>query len=120
MLVLLVDNNLDMVMMMRQVLEFEGHDVIVGRGGREALQLLAQTIPDIIISDLLMPDIDGFELLKHVRQTSAWAHLPFIIVSGNVYEAERALEQGADAYIPKPFKVENLRLAMEKAKSQGS
>ncbi len=118
MLILLVDNSVEMATMLQQMLELEGHEVIVGRNGREGLQLLEQAhaLPDMILSDLAMQEMDGFEFLSHVRQSPEWSHLPFIAVSGNLSEAERAVSQGANDYLDKPFRIQRLRDVLKKWK----
>jgi CheY-like chemotaxis protein len=111
MLILLVDNNAEMSAMLQQMLEWEGHQVIVGRSGRDGLQLLSRMnpLPDMILSDLLMPDMNGFEMLEQVRHTPAWANLPFIAVSGDQSKAELAVAQGANDFLDKPFRINQLR-----------
>jgi CheY-like chemotaxis protein len=120
MLILLVDNSVEMATMLQQMLELEGHDVIVGRNGREGVQWLEQvdTLPDMILSDLAMQEMDGFEFLAQVRQTPEWAHLTFIAVSGNIIEAERAVAQGANDYLDKPFRINKLRDILKKWQPQ--
>ena len=116
MLILLVDNSIEMATMLQQMLELEGHEVTVGHNGREGLRVLESsvTLPDMILSDLLMNDMDGFEFLAHVRNTPAWANLIFIAVSGNLSEAERAVSQGANDYLDKPFLINRLREVLKK------
>lgn len=120
MLILLVDNSIEMATMLQQMLELEGHQAIVGRNGREGLELLEQSdsLPDMILSDLAMQEMDGFEFLAHVRQTPEWAHLTFIAVSGNIAEAERAVDLGANDYLDKPFRINKLRDILKKWQPQ--
>ncbi|MFN8372193.1 MAG: response regulator [Anaerolineae bacterium] len=116
MLILLVDNSIEMATMLQQMLELEGHEVLVGRSGREGLRLLQENsaLPDMILSDLAMQDMDGFEFLAHVRQHPSWMPLIFIAVSGNLAEAERAVDLGANDYLDKPFRIQKLRELLKK------
>ncbi len=72
--------------------------------GRDAVNKIAARMPDIVITDVEMPEMDGFELTKHIRQNPATAHVPVIIISGNNDEyADRAKEAGADFVLGKPY-----------------
>ncbi|NWF69642.1 MAG: response regulator [Chloroflexi bacterium] len=112
--ILLLENTPDMALMLRQALEMEGHEVTVGYNGRQGLDLLAQFTPHLILSDLKMPEFDGFEFLDYIRSSPQWAHLPFIAVSGNLAEAQRAVEAGANDYLSKPFHLDTLRAKLDK------
>lgn len=112
-LILLVEDNTDMLMMLSQVLEWGGYQVIAARGGNEALDQLNRVnpLPDLIISDLSMPDLDGFALLETVRQSASWKKIPFIIMSAHssLEERRRALMRGADDFLVKPFNLEDFQ-----------
>jgi CheY-like chemotaxis protein len=80
--IFIIDNHYEMAAMLGQVLQLEGHQVQLGASGREALNLLEHTLPDVIISDLRMPDGDGLQLIDALRQEPAWRHIPVIMMSG--------------------------------------
>ncbi len=84
-----------------------GYDVqvLMAENGRVALDLMAQQCPDLIISDIMMPELDGFELLNHVRQNSAWVHIPvvFITAKGAKKDIHKGRTSGANLYLTKPF-----------------
>jgi CheY-like chemotaxis protein len=111
--VLLLEDNPDMLMMLAQVLEWGGYEVIMGRDGNEGITLLQQAnpLPKVIISDLSMPDMDGFGLLRYVRNTPEWAEIPFVIMSAHSSPDDRrnALNQGADEFLVKPFSLEDFQ-----------
>lgn len=84
--------------------------------GREALELMNKVIPDLIISDVMMPDMDGLELCQRIKNTPATCQIPFIILSakGNMEQQTEGYEVGADAYIAKPFHVSHLLVRIRK------
>jgi two-component system KDP operon response regulator KdpE len=83
-------------------LKTNGYNPIVARTGEQAKSMFSSHCPDLIVLDLGLPDIDGIEVIDHVRQ---WSQIPIIIVSARDKEAEKvkALDMGADDYITKPF-----------------
>jgi len=112
-LILLVEDNADMLMMLSQVLKWGGYEVIAGRSGQEGLNLLdgSHQLPDLIISDLSMPDMNGLEFLDAVRGNSAWMNVPFVIMSAHSSsdEANEALAHGADDFLVKPFNLDDFQ-----------
>lgn len=109
--ILLVEDNPEMRMMLCDLLEWGGHSVTAERSGEDALAALAGGAqPDVIISDLKMPGMDGLALLHHVRQNQEWAHIPFIMMSGNLTDShlDHAPSLGIDGLLPKPFDLETL------------
>lgn len=112
-LILLVEDNPDMLMMLTQVLKWGGYEVIAGRSGQEGLDQLDATnhLPDLIISDLSMPDMNGLEFLDAVRSNPAWTHVPFVIMSAHSAsdEANEALAHGADDFLVKPFNLDDFQ-----------
>jgi CheY-like chemotaxis protein len=86
------------------ILDLEGFDVIEAENGREGLNLLAASPPDVILSDLMMPEMDGYELLEATRAHPAWARIPFLVLSarGEQEAVDRAIELGASHYLRKP------------------
>ncbi len=84
--------------------------------GREAVELMTRVVPDLIISDIMMPDMNGLEVCNIVKNTPATCHIPFIILSARSTEEQKmeGYEAGADAYIPKPFRSEHLLIRIRK------
>jgi CheY-like chemotaxis protein len=103
--VLIADDNSASCKLLRALLEADGHAVIVAADGREALELLERYPVDAIISDLLMPNLDGFRLCREIRQDSRWHRTPFICYTAiycSLDDEKLALDLGADAYLRKP------------------
>lgn len=115
--VLLAEDNLTLLENIALELEFRGYQVLQASDGRGALDILRTGIqlPDIIISDIAMPDIDGFQFLEHLRSEPAWNGIPFLFLTAfNSPNSVRiSKELGADDYIVKPFQADDLVLAME-------
>jgi two-component system KDP operon response regulator KdpE len=101
-LALVVDDEIRITTMMRMNLESEGLRVVTAANGREALDHLREEMPDIIILDVMMPGMDGFETLRRIRTAS---QVPVIMLTAKDEEADRikGLELGADDYVGKPF-----------------
>lgn len=113
--VLLVEDEQELRFLIKNVLK-DQYVVYEAGSGLEALAFLNKTIPNIIISDVMMPDMDGLELCRTLKQTPAMAQIPFIILSARGSEDHKAegYELGADAYIPKPFQINYLLVRIRK------
>ena len=97
--------------LVERVLTYDGHEVVRAKDGRTALGLAAKQRPDVVLMDLLLPDVNGFEIARRMRQVPALAQVPIIAVTGlwSNGERERALSEGFAGFIEKPFTLETLR-----------
>src|ERR1700675_747649 len=113
--VLVVDDEEGMREFLTVLLEKQGHRVIVASDGEQALQLVAEQTPDLVISDLRMPNVDGIGLLAGIRKQ--YPELPVILVTAYASSDStiQAMRLGADDYITKPFRIDEIRLVVEKA-----
>src|SRR6202045_1525580 len=104
---LLIEDDPNIVDLIRSNLAVRGFDTIVSTDGRQTLQLLETEEPDIVLLDLMLPEADGFELCRQIRERSSVA---VIVVSARGGERDKvtALNMGADDYMTKPFSVEEL------------
>jgi DNA-binding response OmpR family regulator len=104
-------------------LRIEGMNPVRAPGGREAIELLGTGSFDAVILDIMMPDVDGYEVLRHIRATQATATLPVIFLTAKSTPAdiEKGLAMGANYYVTKPFSglelVRKVRLCLEDGKS---
>jgi len=100
--ILVVDDERRMIGFIRMNLELEGHFVLEAHNGYEALEVLRKDLPDIVLLDVMMPELDGFETLRMMREIS---DIPVIMLTARGEEDDRVfgLELGADDYITKPF-----------------
>jgi two-component system CheB/CheR fusion protein len=107
---LLVDDVEDAVLVMQSLLEMYGADVLVATGARQALQILGSEQVDLLISDISMPDMDGYGLLREVRKMPRYATLPAVAVTGLGREQDiaAAREAGFSAHLGKPLSVDRL------------
>lgn len=110
--ILLVEDNAAMQMLLCDMLIFGEHTVDAGRTGLEALDVLQKsaTLPELIISDLNMPRLDGIGLLEAVRQDPRWKQIPFVIMSANIHD-ERLTDdilREVNGILPKPFSLDDL------------
>jgi class 3 adenylate cyclase len=83
----------------------EGHDVLVAADGKEAIATLATASCDVLLLDILMPDMDGFEVLERIKADPDLRHIPVIMISGleDIESVVRCIEMGAEDFLPKPF-----------------
>ncbi|GCD78212.1 MAG: PleD family two-component system response regulator [Thermaurantimonas sp.] len=110
--VLIIDDQPVMRKLLEQFLK-DKYEVIALENGREALEWMYDgNIPDVVIADLNMPEIDGFEYIKRVRESAFFQDIPLIVLSGEDSSAERikCLKLGANDYLIKPFNPEELAL----------
>ncbi len=114
-LILVVDDHKDIVWLMTQTLSDE-YQVTQAFTGEEALQLVQQQTPNLIITDLMMPGINGLELIDQLKQDRFTKHIPLIIVSAKISEKEQTegLQRGANAYLTKPFSPEVLHSVVDR------
>ncbi len=113
--VFVVDDEPDVVELIETVLELEGYEVETETSGRRALARMLQAPPDLVLLDLMMPDLDGMELLKLLRAQPQGADVPVIIVSARTGQLDQigSLQLGANAYICKPFSNRDLLAQVE-------
>lgn len=112
--ILIVDDEQSYRQLLTLVFESDGHSIRSAANGREAVQLVAAEAPDVIISDVRMPDMDGIEMLREVRKTHADLGVVFMTAHASVESAREAFKLGADDFITKPFDVEELKLIVKR------
>ena len=112
--ILLAEDNHDILEVMREILEGEGYRVTCARNGAEAYRAFERETPDLIVSDVMMPQMDGFTLLRTVRAHAAGAAVPFLFLSARTEAAAttQARVLGADDYLFKPFDADDLSVAV--------
>jgi two-component system cell cycle response regulator DivK len=113
--VLYIEDNFDNMTLVRRVLEIEGYEVIAAMTGLEGLAKAQQTRPDIIITDINLPDIDGYEITNSLKKDKATAHIPIIAMTANVMQKDRdnVFGAGCDGYIAKPIDIDELPIQIE-------
>lgn len=108
--ILVVEDEKDLRLNLQEMLEGEGFSILTAVNGVEALELTASLEPDLILSDIRMPEMDGLELLKRLQQKPETASIPFIFLTAKVelQDLREGMVLGADDYLMKPFKIDDL------------
>lgn len=112
--ILIVEDNKELLMLMTHLMQDKYH-ISTASNGYEAMSVISTTPIDLIVSDVMMPVMDGYELTQSVKHNEKYSHLPIILLTAKTQESDRmeALNIGADAYITKPFKLGDLMLRID-------
>jgi len=112
--ILLVEDNADLRYFIKETV-FPDHLVLLAKNGNEGIALARERVPDFIISDIMMPDMDGVELLEALKKEPETDHIPFVFLTARATPESKieGIRQGADAYIEKPFSAEELQLVVK-------
>jgi len=107
---LVVDDDPGLLLAVSDTLRAEGYDVATARRGADALVRVAETLPDLIISDIRMPGMDGYQLVRNLRSNARTRLVPIVFLSAKDETADRieGFRTGVDAYVTKPFEPEEL------------
>ncbi len=111
--VLVVDDEDNLRTMLVAALKFEGYDVTAAPNGREGLRSVKEAKPDLIVLDVMMPELDGFGMLTRLRETGDRTPVIFLTAKDTSADAVRGLGLGADDYLSKPFSLEELVARVE-------
>lgn len=119
-LVVVVEDHVDLNAFISESLMEEGFRCLQAHDGKESLDIIERNIPDLIITDLMMPEMSGEELVKHVRSSDRFGHIPVIVLTAKNQVDNRVelYHYGADNYLPKPFKIEELVAIVENTLKQ--
>ena len=122
--ILIVEDDLDVAEMLNAYFGVQGYEVLTVNWGEDAVQAVQHSLPDLIILDIRLPDIDGFEVAERLRAARRTAGVPIIFLTEKRQRTDRlrGLEIGGDDYVTKPFDIQELRLRVRNAlrrQSQG-
>jgi DNA-binding NarL/FixJ family response regulator len=119
---LLVDDDPNLILFVKDYLEFRGYKVITAENGRAALAVLEETLPDMIICDVMMPEMDGYTVVQQIRDDSRFSWIPILFLSakGQSQDRVKGLKTGADVYMVKPFEPEELVAQVESSLRQAN
>jgi DNA-binding NarL/FixJ family response regulator len=108
--ILIVDDDLGIRLSVSDYLEMAGYSVVMSENGQNALAMVSQHQPHLIVTDVTMPQMDGYELIRQVRRQPAFRLLPVIFLTArtNTDERIKGYQLGCDAYLPKPFELNEL------------
>ncbi len=115
--ILIVEDDFDISNMLRIFFTGQGYNVDVADRGLDALDLCRKKLPDLIVLDIMLPDMDGYAVCKDLRTTTRTSHIPIIFLTQRDDRSDKiaGLELGADDYITKPFDIEELKLRVRTA-----
>jgi two-component system, cell cycle response regulator DivK len=115
--ILYVEDNVDNMILVRRALEARGYEFIWAQNGTSGVELAETNMPDVILLDINLPDIDGYEVARRLRNSgkSTLVYVPIIAVTANALrgDAEKALAAGCDVYMSKPINIRELWARVE-------
>jgi two-component system cell cycle response regulator DivK len=108
--ILYIEDNIDNRTLVRRVLQIEGYRVMEAESGFKAFEILRSEIPDLVLMDINLPDMDGYEITTRLKQMPSLARVPVIAMTANVMKGDRekTLAAGCDGYISKPIDIDTL------------
>jgi DNA-binding response OmpR family regulator len=108
--ILIADDEPNIVISLEFLLQRDGYQVQVARDGHQALEAIAKQVPDLVLLDVMLPHLSGFDVCQRIRQNPAWAGIRIIMLTakGREVEMSKGYALGADAYVTKPFSTKEL------------
>ena len=115
--ILVVEDDIDISKMLRIYFDSQGYEVLVANRGNDALDTCRTKLPNVVVLDIQLPDIDGYEVCRTLRNNTRTSYVPIIFLTQKDERSDKiaGLELGADDYITKPFDIEELKLRVEGA-----
>jgi DNA-binding response OmpR family regulator len=110
--ILIVEDNIVILTMQKQIFEMEGYDIITAQEGMDALKKIHNESPDIVLLDVNIPGMNGFELCRQIKEDPNLSHIIVVMISAVYYseeDAKKGMAMGADAYFTKPYENELLQ-----------
>ncbi len=119
---MIVEDDNDISNMLRIYFQSQNYDVVVAQRGEDALEMCRQQLPHIIVLDIMLPDMDGYDVCRNLRSNLRTSHIPIIFLTQKDERSDkiRGLELGADDYITKPFDLEELKLRVKNAMTRAT
>jgi DNA-binding response OmpR family regulator len=108
--ILIVDDEPNIVVPLEFLMKREGYEVAIAADGQAALDALEEKAPDLVILDVMLPQMSGFDVCRHIRGDARWRGLKILMLTakGRDSEMQKGLDLGADAYVTKPFSTRDL------------
>jgi DNA-binding response OmpR family regulator len=115
--ILVVEDDVDISKMLRIYFDSQGYEVLIANRGNDALEICRRKLPNVVVLDIQLPDIDGYEICRSLRSNTRTSYVPIIFLTQKDERSDKiaGLELGADDYITKPFDIEELKLRVEGA-----
>jgi len=114
--ILLIEDNIEISENIAEILELEGYDVFVANNGIDGIKLAIENNPQLILCDILMPGLNGYEVFGQLKENNITCRIPFIFLTANTErrQIQEAFEMGVEDYINKPFDPDELVLSIKK------
>lgn len=106
--ILIVDDEPNILLSLEFLFKKEGYKVFIARDGEEALGIIEESEPELVILDIMMPKVDGYEVCKHLKKNHKDTKVIFLTAKSKQQDVQRGLEAGADLYLTKPFSTKDL------------
>ena len=108
--ILVVDDDLYILMSLEFLMKKEGYEVKVARNGTEALEIIERDIPGLVLLDIMMPDVDGYAICRHIKSSKKLREIKVVFLSAKSKESDiqKGYELGASLYVTKPFSTREL------------
>lgn len=108
--ILLIEDNRDIHENTAELLELEGFNILSARNGREGVEVAKAHLPDLILCDVMMPEMNGWEVIRLLKEDHSTSGIPFVFISASVEKKEirSGFDLGADGYVRKPFEADEL------------
>ncbi|GAL72508.1 response regulator receiver domain protein [Jejuia pallidilutea] len=108
--ILIVDDEPNIVMSLEYTFKKQNFEVFIARDGGEALEILKHQTPSVVLLDIMMPNVDGYQTLKHIKNTNSLKNtkVVFLTAKNKASDIEKGLKLGADKYLTKPFSVKKI------------
>jgi DNA-binding response OmpR family regulator len=108
--ILIADDEPNIVISLEYMLQQSGYEVMVAHDGQEAIDAIARRVPDLLLLDIMMPRLSGYDVCQKIRESEAWRGIRIVMLSakGREVEIAKGLALGADAYVTKPFSTREL------------
>jgi diguanylate cyclase (GGDEF)-like protein len=115
--ILIVEDDLDISSMLRIYFDSQGYETIVASRGEEGLEMCRRRLPNLVILDIMLPDINGYQVCRRLRENLRTSHIPIIFLTQKDERSDQiaGLELGADDYVTKPFDLQLLLLRVQRA-----
>ena len=102
--ILCVDDDPEFLRILGRMLEEKGYEVYLAESGKKAIEMLKKISPDLILLDIMMPELDGWETLREIKNTGSTTPVIMLTIMYAVEDREKSFEHGADAHVPKPIR----------------
>lgn len=108
--ILIADDEPNIVISLEYLLQHAGYNVRIARDGQEAIEAIERDPPDLVLLDVMLPRVSGYDVCQRVRENAAWRHIRIVMLTakGREVEVHKGLALGADSYITKPFSTQEL------------